>query len=54
MVVAGFTPSPLGEVIRYWPTLPEVLISLGVYAIGFLLATVFYKIALTVRGEVQT
>jgi molybdopterin-containing oxidoreductase family membrane subunit len=52
MVVAGFTPSPLGEVIKYWPTIPEVAISIGVYAIGLLLVTGFYKIALSVRGEV--
>lgn len=53
MVVTGFVPSPLGKVTEYVPTLPEVLISLGIYAIGFLMITVFFKIALTVRGEVE-
>jgi molybdopterin-containing oxidoreductase family membrane subunit len=52
MVVAGFVPSPLGKVTEYWPTIPEALIALGVYALGFLLITIFYKIALSVRGEV--
>lgn len=53
MVIAGFVPSPLGQVVQYSPTLPEILISLGVYAIGFLLVTVLYKIALSVREELQ-
>ena len=52
MVVAGFTPSPLDTVTTYSPTIPELLISLGVYAIGVLTITVLYKIALEVRGEV--
>ena len=52
MVVTGFVPSPLGTVTSYAPTLPEVLISVGVYGIGALLLTVFYKITLSVRGEV--
>lgn len=52
MVVAGFVPTPLGHVVSYWPTAPELLISLGIYAFGALLVTGFYKIALSVRGEV--
>jgi molybdopterin-containing oxidoreductase family membrane subunit len=52
MVVAGFNPSPLGRVVRYVPTAPEVLVALGVYGIGALIITVLYKTALSVRGEV--
>ena len=52
MVVAGFNPSPLGHVTRYVPSLPEVLIGLGVYGIGALVVTILYKTALSVRGEV--
>jgi molybdopterin-containing oxidoreductase family membrane subunit len=54
MVVTGFIPTPLGDVVDYWPTIPEALISLGIWAIGFFLITVFYKIALSVRKEVMT
>jgi Ni/Fe-hydrogenase subunit HybB-like protein len=53
MVVTGFVPSPLGRVTEYWPTWPEFFISLGVYGIGALLITVFYKIALSLRGEIK-
>jgi Ni/Fe-hydrogenase subunit HybB-like protein len=54
MIVAGFTPSPLGEVIRYSPSAVELLISLGVYSIGALLITLFYKITVSVRLGVTT
>jgi molybdopterin-containing oxidoreductase family membrane subunit len=53
MVVTGFVPSPLGHVTDYVPTLPEVLITLGIYGVGALLITVFYKITLSLRGEVE-
>jgi Ni/Fe-hydrogenase subunit HybB-like protein len=52
LIVGGFVPSPFGAVVRYVPSAPEVLIVLGVWAIGFLLVTVFYKITLSVRAEV--
>lgn len=54
MVVTGFVPNPLGEVTEYWPTLPEALISLGIYSIGALMVTGFCRIALTIRGELGT
>ncbi|MEW5701771.1 MAG: sulfate reduction electron transfer complex DsrMKJOP subunit DsrP [Candidatus Zixiibacteriota bacterium] len=51
MVVTGFIPSPLEAVTEYSPTLPELLISAGVYGVGLLLITGLYKIALSVRRE---
>jgi molybdopterin-containing oxidoreductase family membrane subunit len=52
LIVGGFVPSPLGAVTSYVPSVPEVLIVLGIWALGFLMVTVFYKIALSVREEV--
>lgn len=52
LIVGGFVPSPLGAVTRYVPSVPEVLIALGIWALGFLMVTVFYKITLSVREEV--
>jgi molybdopterin-containing oxidoreductase family membrane subunit len=49
LVVCGFVPSPLGTITRYAPTLPESLITVGVWAVGALMITVFYKIAVSVR-----
>jgi Ni/Fe-hydrogenase subunit HybB-like protein len=54
MIVAGFTPNPLGKVVGYWPTSPEILISVGIYALGLLVITGLYKIALTVRRQLKT
>ena len=54
MIVTGFVPSPLGKVTSYVPTIPEVLITLGIYAGGALMVTMFYKIALSLRGELRT
>ncbi|MCW5977133.1 MAG: polysulfide reductase NrfD [Bryobacteraceae bacterium] len=49
LIVGGFVPSPLGAVTEYAPTLPEAAIALAIWAIGILMITVFYKIALAVR-----
>jgi molybdopterin-containing oxidoreductase family membrane subunit len=54
MVIAGFVPSPLGKVVHYAPTVPELLISLAIWAIGLLIVTGLYKIALEIRGQVRT
>jgi molybdopterin-containing oxidoreductase family membrane subunit len=52
LVVGGFTPNPFERVTEYWPTFPEVMITLGVYATGFLVLTILYKIAVSVKEEV--
>lgn len=53
LIVGGFVPSPLGAVIEYAPTLPEIAITLGIWAVGFLMITVFYKITLSVRETLE-
>ena len=53
MVIAGFVPNPLGQVVHYAPTAPELLISLAIYAIGLLILTVLYKIAISVKAYDQ-
>ncbi len=52
LVVGGFIPNPLEKVIEYTPTGPEVMITLGVCGIGFLILTVLYKVAVSVKEEV--
>lgn len=51
LIVAGFVPAPLGNVTTYSPTAPELTIVVGVWAIGALLLTIFYKITIAVREE---
>ncbi|MBM4329767.1 MAG: menaquinol oxidoreductase [Deltaproteobacteria bacterium] len=53
LVVTGFIPSPLEKITEYSPTMPEVLITLGVWAAGFLALTFLYKIAVTVKEEIE-
>jgi [DsrC]-trisulfide reductase subunit P len=49
MILGGFMPTPLGAITRYVPNSVEWEIVLGVWAIGALLITLLYKIALSVR-----
>jgi molybdopterin-containing oxidoreductase family membrane subunit len=51
LIVGGMVPSPLGAVTRYVPTLPESTIVLGIWAVGALMITVFYKITLSIWKE---
>ena len=51
LVVGGFIPNPMERVTEYTPTFPEVLITLGIWAIGFLILSVLYKVAISVREE---
>jgi molybdopterin-containing oxidoreductase family membrane subunit len=51
LVVGGFVPNPFEKVVEYTPTVPELAITIGVWAIGFLILTVLYKVAVTVKEE---
>lgn len=51
MVITGFVPNPFGQLHEYWPTAPETLIALGIYALGGIILTVLYKVAIGVREE---
>ncbi len=51
LVVGGFIPNPFEQVVEYGPTGPELSITLGVWAIGFLILTILYKVAVGVKEE---
>jgi molybdopterin-containing oxidoreductase family membrane subunit len=51
MIAGGFTPNPLHHVNEYIPSLPEIMIALAVWAMGFLILTVLFKIAVGVKEE---
>jgi Ni/Fe-hydrogenase subunit HybB-like protein len=53
MIAGGFTPTPLHEVNEYIPSLPEIGIALGVWALGFIVLTALFKIAVGVKAEVR-
>jgi Ni/Fe-hydrogenase subunit HybB-like protein len=52
MISGGFVPNPLHRIQEYIPTIPEIMISLGVYATGFLILTILFKVAISVKEEV--
>jgi molybdopterin-containing oxidoreductase family membrane subunit len=51
MVVTGQTPDPLGQVVHYAPSLNEIMVTLGVYGIGFFVVTILYKVSLSIREK---
>jgi molybdopterin-containing oxidoreductase family membrane subunit len=51
--VPGFIPSPLETITEYVPTGTEIAITLGVWAVGFLLLTLLYKIFVSVRSGID-
>jgi Ni/Fe-hydrogenase subunit HybB-like protein len=53
MISGGFVPNPLNHVTEYVPTLPEIAIAIGVWATGFMVLTALFKIAVTVKEEVE-
>ena len=54
MIVAGFTPTVMDYVVSYFPTITELLITLGIFAMGALVITGLYKIALTLRRQLKS
>jgi molybdopterin-containing oxidoreductase family membrane subunit len=52
MIAGGFTPNPLHRINEYIPTIPELIITAGVFCIGLFILTVLYKIAVSVKEEV--
>ena len=51
LVVGGFIPNPFDRVTEYSPTAPELLITLGIWATGFFVLTILFKIAVSVKEE---
>lgn len=51
LLVGGFSPNMYHGITEYVPTVPELTIALGVYAIGALVLTVLWKIAYEVKKE---
>jgi molybdopterin-containing oxidoreductase family membrane subunit len=48
LIVPGFIPSTLHEVVEYSPSLTEWKVTAGIWAAGLMLLTVFFKVAVAV------
>jgi len=53
LIVAGYIPNPFGHVVEYVPTVPELLITIGIWAIGAFILTLLLKIAVSVKEETE-
>ena len=50
MVIPGFLPTPLGEIVEYFPTGNEFLITVGIWSFGFLLFSWMLRLALPIMS----
>jgi len=50
-VIGGLSENPFGEITPYIPGVAEVLISIGIWAIGILVVSLFYKMVVSVKRE---
>ena len=48
LVIPGFIPTPLGQMVEYSPSLNETLICLGIWAFGLLCYTLFLRMAVPI------
>lgn len=54
LVVPGFIPTPIGEIVAYTPTLNETLIWFGIWSLGLLVFTVSLRISVPIlQGKVS-
>ena len=48
LIIPGLTPDTLGEIYEYYPSLTELRVAAGVFAIGFLVFTLMLKVAVPI------
>lgn len=48
LVIPGFIPTPIGEVVEYSPTWNEAMISFGIWAFGLLAYTIFLRMSIPI------
>jgi Ni/Fe-hydrogenase subunit HybB-like protein len=54
LIIPGLTPDTLGELYQYYPSITEVRVSAGVFALGFLVFTLMLKVAVPISlGELR-
>ena len=55
LVVPGFIPSPLGEIVEYTPSIVELVVTAGIWALGMFVLTILVRVALPIElGEARS
>ncbi len=55
LVIPGFIPSPLGEIVEYTPTWVELCVTAGIWALGLFVLTILVRVALPIElGDVRS
>ena len=55
LVIPGFIPSPLGEIVEYTPTWVELCVTAGIWGLGLFVLTVLVRVALPIElGHVRS
>ncbi len=54
LLIGGFSPTAFKTYTIYTPTIPELTISLGIFAVGALVTSILWKIALEVKKDAGT
>jgi molybdopterin-containing oxidoreductase family membrane subunit len=49
LVIPGFVPTPLGEIVEYGPSFTEFCVSAAIWALGALLYTLLLKAAVPIE-----
>jgi Ni/Fe-hydrogenase subunit HybB-like protein len=54
LIVPGFIPTPLGDLVEYTPSKIEILVSLGIWSFGALIFTMMGKVIIAIEtGELR-
>lgn len=54
LVLGGFVPNMMEQVTEYYPTVPEIGITAAIWATGFFVLTLLYKVAISVKLEKES
>jgi molybdopterin-containing oxidoreductase family membrane subunit len=55
LVIPGFVPSPLGEIVEYSPTWIEFAVTAAIWAMGLFVLTVLVRVALPIElGQLRS
>ena len=49
LIVPGFIPSPLGEIVEYTPSWVELCVTVGIWALGLFIFTILVRVAIPIE-----